>query len=54
MNVAAVLIATTVATATTDNNNNNNNNNNNKLFNLVYNIMKPITIGKVLHVLMNP
>jgi hypothetical protein len=50
---AAVTAATTVTTTTTDGNGNNNNNNN-KLFNVVYNIMKPRTIGKMLLVLVNP
>jgi hypothetical protein len=45
---------TTTTTTTTTNNNNNNNNNNNKLFNVVYNIMKTITIEKALHILMTP
>jgi len=36
----------------TEDNNNNNNNNNNKLFNVIYNVMKPITIVTMLHILM--
>jgi hypothetical protein len=54
-NAAAVIAAATATTATTAiTRTNNDGNNNNKLFNVVYNIMKPITIGKMLQVFMNP